>query len=106
MKQALALLLTIFVLNASALNNDPIKGTSVKGQVVESGTGELLSGVRVVVKGTDIITYTDREGRFEVVVPNGASQLDVQLVSFESMEVNLNTSNINFSSCLLELNPR
>ena len=72
-------------------NNRPV--TILSGNVVESGTSEQLTGVKVSVAGTDLFTYTDRYGNFEIPnVPAGQVVLEFSLVSFEPsrMEIDLN----------------
>jgi TonB-dependent SusC/RagA subfamily outer membrane receptor len=51
---------------------------SISGKVVDSGDGNPIPGVSVVVKGTNTATITDFEGRFTIQ----ASTTDVLLISF------------------------
>lgn len=62
--------------------------TCLKGIVIEAGTSETLPGVRVSVKGTDIFTYTDKEGNFELInLPAGEIEVSFSLVSFNAFEI-------------------
>jgi len=44
--------------------NNELAVVDLSGTVTDSGTGELLVGVEVCIKGTDMKTYTDFDGRF------------------------------------------
>ena len=60
---------------------------AVTGQVFESGSDDDLTGVRVEVLGTDIVVYTDAEGRFEIPELSGSDiQVKFSFISFESLE--------------------
>ena len=59
---------------------------TVSGKVVdEKGLG--LPGVRVLVKGTEIVTETSPEGTFEMKVPAKGSVLEFTFIGFAAKEV-------------------
>ncbi len=61
--------------------------TTIRGTVTDSATHELLPGVTVLVKGTDIGTSTDREGNFTLPVPaSNSTLLSFSSVGFVSQE--------------------
>src|SRR6185436_15943229 len=77
---------------ATLANGDPAKSSmsSVSGVVKEAGSDELLTGVRVSIIGTDIFTYTDRDGNFSLQgIPTGKVELAFSLVSFEKLALDL-----------------
>ena len=67
---------------------------NVKGRVL-SEEGESLPGVNVIVKGSTIGTVTDREGNYNLTLPNGATQLVFSFIGYGSQEVTINKSEIN-----------
>ena len=90
MKMVIAITLLFTSLTAFSYN-DPVRATStVAGVVSEGGSVEKLTGVRVSVVGTDIFTYTDRDGNFELSnVPAGEVELNFSLVSFEKRSLSI-----------------
>jgi hypothetical protein len=69
-----ALLFTISVVYADGgNNNEPTEAqtasaaatTTVNGNVVDFNNGESLAGAEVRIKGTDMVTYTDFDGKFK-----------------------------------------
>lgn len=57
----------------------------VKGKVVDAH-GEAVPGVNVIAKNSSIGTVTDIEGRYELSVPPGTSDLVFAFIGFESQE--------------------
>jgi hypothetical protein len=66
-------------------NGGPASATSsIQGIVSEVGQTETLAGVKVSVKDSDVFTYTDKDGHFELSnIPTGKVELCFSLVSFE-----------------------
>ncbi len=80
---------------------------ALKGSITEAGTVEQLTGVRVTIKGTDIFTYTDREGHFEFAqAPAGSVVLEFLLVSFEPEQVVLTTAPNTTNEVVVDLESR
>lgn len=44
----------------------PLQTVTLTGNVVDFNSGEVLAGVEVKIDGTDIKTYTDFDGNFEI----------------------------------------
>ena len=59
----------------------PLKG------VVLDQTGEALIGANVIVKGTDLKTITDIEGKFEISITDSQNVLVVSYVGYETTEI-------------------
>lgn len=59
----------------------------VRGQVSNQATGAFLEGARVEVKGSAHVTTTDREGRFELELPPGATVLRVTYTGLDPQEI-------------------
>jgi hypothetical protein len=63
-------------------------GAAVTGVVKDAASGETLAGVRVQIKGTEMVTYSDKQGHFVFdQIPSGDFQVTFQLVSFETEEL-------------------
>lgn len=59
---------------------------TVSGSVKSSDDGEALPGVSIVVKGTTNGTVTDADGKFQIMVPDGAV-LVMSFVGFRNKEI-------------------
>ncbi len=68
----------------------------ISGSVISDETGESLPGAEVVVKGMNIGTATDLDGKFELKVP-GMTQatLVVTFLGYKTQEVKVNSSTQN-----------
>jgi hypothetical protein len=64
---------------------------TVTGTVTEKGTGEVLAGVSVVVKGTTTAVATDADGKYNIIVPNNNVTLVFSLITFKTQEVPVGT---------------
>ena len=65
----------IFALNLSAKNDDKAKPVApatveVNGKIIDSKTGEALTGVKVFIEELNHEAYTDFDGNFSLVAPN------------------------------------
>lgn len=70
-------------------------GKTVGGTVLDEN-GELVIGATVTVKGTNLVTVTDIDGRFELKVPNG-SILSVSYLGYTTAEVPATGENLTIS---------
>lgn len=64
-----------------------IQTRTITGQVTESGTGEGLPGVNIIIKGTSRGTVTDVTGTYSIDVPNPETVLIFSSVGFVQEEV-------------------
>jgi iron complex outermembrane receptor protein len=81
----ITLLLSVTVLYAQ---------TSISGKVSDSGTGESLAGVNIVVKGRVIGTITDTGGNFSLKVNNPPPlTLTFSFVGYRSLDVQITDAN-------------
>lgn len=81
-----AVILGLLIFNCMLLRaNDPVRPVSVlQGEVIDMGNSENLSGVRVSIAGSNLVTYTDRDGKFIFEnLPLGEITLEFSLVSFD-----------------------
>lgn len=61
----------------------------ITGRILDSVTGNPLSGVSVRVKGTAVGTITDQSGNFRIEAPNQAT-LQISYLGYKTIEVSLN----------------
>ncbi|HEY1951350.1 MAG TPA: SusC/RagA family TonB-linked outer membrane protein [Gemmatimonadaceae bacterium] len=54
----------------------------IEGRVTVEGSGEPLAAVSVSVVGTSLGTYTDDQGHFSIVVPDGPATLRVRRIGY------------------------
>jgi TonB-linked SusC/RagA family outer membrane protein len=92
--KSIPLILSFFILQISFAQNLTVKGTIV------SQSGEPLSGVSVVVKGSSTGTSTKNDGSFEIVAPSN-STLVFSYVGYISKEVKVSANQTNLSLQLL-----
>jgi len=79
--------------------------TTISGQVIDMNTGESLVGVKIMIKGTTLKSYTDFDGNFEVKnLQSGTYDLVVSMISYrKSLIENLNSAgNNNLNIKLME----
>jgi len=68
------------------------QGRQVTGRITKENTAETLAGVSVSVKGTNVATSTNNEGRFTITVPDRNNVVLVfTSVGFRTQEVNIGT---------------
>ena len=91
MKSGLLLVATFMALSSilAAPMTNPIKRT-VELQVLDSSTGEALTGVQVTIEGFEQAIWTDDKGKLTIEVSSIAhSILTCSLVSFETRSLEL-----------------
>lgn len=70
----------------------------IKGTVTSSEDGSVLPGVNVVVKGTNIGTITDAEGKYELALNQPDQKLEFHFIGVKSIEAETrNKTNVNVS---------
>lgn len=62
---------------------------TVSGTVTDAASGEPLIGANVLVKGTDVGSVTDVEGKYSVDVPEGATMLVFSYTGYTAQEVSI-----------------
>lgn len=63
---------------------------NITGMVIDASNGEILPGVNILVKGTNIGTSTDAEGSYELAVPSLNDTLVASFVGYQTQEVPVN----------------
>jgi TonB-dependent receptor len=66
-----------------AINKIGGKGT-LRGQVVDSQTNEVLPGATILLKGTTIGTTSDVNGGFLLRVPSGENEIEVSYIGYKN----------------------
>jgi type 1 fimbria pilin len=86
----------IFALNMSAKNDDKTKPAApatveFSGKIIDSQTGEALTGVKVYIEDVKQETYTDFDGNFSLLAPNSNDvTIKVSYISYEEKKINAN----------------
>ncbi|RMF92845.1 MAG: TonB-dependent receptor [Candidatus Schekmanbacteria bacterium] len=55
----------------------------VKGRIVDKKSKEPIPGVTISVEGTDVIVFSDEDGRYEINLPEGTYILRAELLGFK-----------------------
>lgn len=97
MKHTLIILITLFLglTSVNASNKDNSKRV-LCGKVVDKTTGEVLTGVKVEVKGTGTYCYTDLNGNFVLSVSTDSKQeVEANIVGYEQLKLKTNDLGFN-----------
>lgn len=90
--KVLAFLMLIMGFGICAQNlhaeNSSADTVTVRGQVVDSQTGEVLPGVNISIKGTQIGTSTDADGNYTINIPFEGAILVYSSIGYTTQEVN------------------
>ena len=88
---AFLMLIMGFGICAQNLNaeNSSADTVTVRGQVVDSQTGEVLPGVNILIRGTSTGTSTDADGNFEINVPSLDETLILTYIGYSRTEVSI-----------------
>lgn len=62
---------------------------TVAGRVTALTDGQALVGASVIIKGTATGSVTDRNGKFELEVPEGATVLTISFIGFVSQDITI-----------------
>ena len=65
----------------------------VTGQVLDEESVPLI-GAQIIVKGTDITTLTDIDGKFQIDMPDSEDVIIVSYIGYESKEVKVGTDHL------------
>ena len=83
--------LALALLATSALAQTPAPNASIEGRVQNLITGDALENARVVIKGTNIETFTDAGGAYRLnQVPGGLVALRVFYTGLDELEITVN----------------
>ncbi|MBS3771086.1 MAG: carboxypeptidase-like regulatory domain-containing protein [Bacteroidales bacterium] len=76
-------------------DNNTTMTTSLKGQVVDESTGEALTGVKLMINGKDVSTYTDFDGHFTFQgLKPGEYAIETSFISYKNEIYNDVTLNL------------
>lgn|GEM_PF-4828903 len=94
------LIAAILVANFCAFGSDvkPAAGI-LTGKVLNSATGEELTGARILIKGSETVTYSEADGSFSIDLGQLVDrpenfELVVTLVSFESAIIRISSDGL------------
>jgi iron complex outermembrane receptor protein len=88
-----SLLKFFFFVVVSIVSNQLISQITIKGEVLDEGTGEALIGANVVLKSDPTIgTVTDFDGSFELKVDQLPCTLNISYIGYTSKDYEVTTS--------------
>src|SRR5512137_2851114 len=80
--------ITTFSANTVFANDpDTFQQDLVTGTVKDAATGEALTGVTVMVKGTTLGTLTDANGQFSMRIPQREAILSLSFIGYTTQEI-------------------
>ncbi|MBK9016515.1 MAG: TonB-dependent receptor [Saprospiraceae bacterium] len=89
MKQTLLTLLLVF---GAAMAFAQTR--TIKGKILDAGSGEPLIGATILAKGTSAGTISDVDGNYSLSLPSGANTLVVSFTGYATLEVAVGASNV------------
>ncbi|MEM9928331.1 MAG: M56 family metallopeptidase [Bacteroidota bacterium] len=90
---ALLPILGLFALSPVQLPNAAAKDVEeviIRGTVIDAATEQPLIGTSIIIVGTNKGTITDRDGNFELQVPEDNIALSIAYVGYQTLEIQLN----------------
>ncbi len=66
----------------------------ISGTVTSAEDGSPLSGVSVVISGTNVGTQTNQNGHYSLTVPSGSKLIQFRIVGFQTRELTLGSSSV------------
>lgn len=86
-----SILITLIVMSFGIQSvNAQSSGYTVKGRVIESGTGLPLAQVSVSTSTTGVVADTDKDGNFSIEVPDKQSELIINLPGYKLRRIYTN----------------
>lgn len=67
----------------------PAQQATITGKITEAGTGKLLVGVTVEVKGTKTVAKSQKDGSFSIILPKGSKTLVFTLTGYQFREIDI-----------------
>lgn len=94
-------LILITMLSASSL----FAQTKITGVIMDGEFNESLAGANVFVKGTQVGTTTDLDGKFELTTTETSGTIVVSFLGFETKSVSFNATTKSIDLGSIQLNP-
>jgi len=79
---------------ATGLCGSAFAQRTISGTITDEATKEPLIGANILVVGTSTGTITDFDGKYELRVPDGATQLEISYTGYSSKTVAIGASNV------------
>ena len=76
-----------FVIMLLLFSSSIVAQKTVTGRIINNSDKEPIAGASILVKGTQIISQTQVDGRFSVNVPANNNTLVITVVGFETFEI-------------------
>ncbi len=86
--------------------NSEVVSTVLSGSIIDQTTGESLTGVKVILEGTNKVAYTDFDGNFSFsAVKPGKYKVKVDYISYDATNLQNVKVSAGSNSLKIELNP-
>ncbi len=86
--------------------NSETVSTMLSGSIIDQTTGESLTGVKVILEGTNKVAYTDFDGNFSFsAVKPGKYKVKVDYISYDATNLQNVKVSAGSNSLKIELNP-
>ncbi len=82
--------LCFLLLGILLIFNLSIEAQSINGQIIDGTTGQTIPGATVYIKGTNMGTITNLDGKFSLKVPEGLSKLQITAIGYIEYTMDLN----------------
>ncbi|MEW6507593.1 MAG: TonB-dependent receptor [Bacteroidota bacterium] len=109
LKHFIYLLVTVMTLNSTILSNSDLSENSYKrisGKVIDNESKEILVGVNILIKNTNIGTASDEKGHFTLSnIPTDQFEIIVTMVGYRSITHRIDLLSDKVDNLLFELRP-
>ncbi|MBN1927189.1 MAG: SusC/RagA family TonB-linked outer membrane protein [Prolixibacteraceae bacterium] len=102
MRFFISLLMVILLFPSLSSGEDNEKQYSLKGNVSDHSTREMLTGVNVYLKGTITGTVTNERGFYSLEIPEGNQTITFSFIGYKTLEKEVNINDDRILNILLE----
>jgi hypothetical protein len=94
-----------YKINNQAIRSDTVKKITLSGRVISNKDSSSIAGATVKVKGRHIGTSTDRNGNFELIVPDTTQMLVIICYNCVTRVIKIKPGTIEPYNISMEINP-
>ena len=87
----------ILVITLLSVSINTFAQQTVNGTITDKEYGQCIPGVTVLIKGTDIGTISDMDGKYKIVVPEGSEYLIFSYIGMKTEEVKISGSTVDLA---------
>ena len=82
-----------FIIVLLSLSNITLAQKNVAGRIINNNDKEPIAGASIQIKGTQIISQSQSDGKFSMTVPANSNLLVITMIGYETFEVSVAGSN-------------